>query len=506
MTHGPAIGYYPEPSKSWYICKAEDEEVARQAFEAEGLTIKYTRGQKYLGGFIGSGSTKELWLAQKTSVWVTAVATLAKIAVAYPQTAYAGFTFCLQNEWQYVSRVVADTAPFFAPLEMAIRNYLAPALLGIGAHEMDGEFRELLTQSVKKGGLALRNPLDAAPYVHKTSKAATRHLVLSLVDGEHPFDHNSHRVTAALAGSCSRHDRLDREQDFLDKRWVGKPAVKRRDKRAMQAGLHYSVVPSLLNGTTLSANEWRDNARLRYNLAPLDMPGHCDGCGAKMTVEHALSCKVGGLVHIRHDDVGDEWRHLNGLASSFGRVTREPRIHSSVCRRTDGASATATADVETEDDDANNPITGERGDAGVHGFWERGRPCIFDVRITDSDARSYRNKDVAKVLAAQEKEKKDKYLQSCLARRKDFTPLVYTVDGIAGREAKSAEKHLATMLATKMRKPYGEMVYYVRVRMALAVIRANSLLIRGSRDCQKARRPVINDRASMYDWRTWHDR
>ena len=36
-----------------------------------------------------------------------------------------------------------------------------------------------------------------------------------------------------------------------------------------------------------------------------------------MTVEHALSCKVGGLVHIRHDDVADEWRHLCGCALSF---------------------------------------------------------------------------------------------------------------------------------------------------------------------------------------------
>ena len=66
--------------------------------------------------------------------------------------------------------------------------------------------------------------------------------------------------------------------------------------------------------------------------------------------------------------------------------------------------------------------------------------------------------------------------------RKDFTPLVYSVDGLAGREARSAEKHLATALAVKRGKTYSEIVYYVCVRMALSVIRANSLLIRGSRD------------------------
>jgi hypothetical protein len=47
-----------------------------------------------------------------------------------------------------------------------------------------------------------------------------------------------------------------------------------------------------------------------------------------MSVDHALSCKVGGLVHIRHDDVAGEWAHISELAFSKGRVTHEPRINS----------------------------------------------------------------------------------------------------------------------------------------------------------------------------------
>jgi len=150
--------------------------------------------------------------------------------------------------------------------------------------------------------------------------------------------------------------------------------------------------------------------------------------------------------------------------------------------------------------------TEERGDAAVHGFWQRCRTTIFDVRITDTDARSARGRDFAKVLAAHEKEKKNKYLQPCLQMRKDFTPLVYSVDGIAGREARNAERKLATHLAAKWGKGYSEMVHYVRVRMALAVVRANSLLIRGSRDRQRASRPQIVDGSAMNDWQTWEDR
>ena len=98
------------------------------------------------------------------------------------------------------------------------------------------------------------------------------------------------------------------------------------------------------------------------------------------------------------------------------------------------------------------------------------------------------------------------YLQSCLQMQKDFTPLVYSVDGIAGREAHNAERKLATHLAAKWGWKYSEMVFYIRVRMALLVVRANSLLIWGSRDRERASCPQIVDGSAMLDWQTWEDR
>ena len=79
------------------------------------------------------------------------------------------------------------------------------------------------------------------------------------------------------------------------------------------------------------------------------------------------------------------------------------------------------------------------------------------------------------------------------------------MDGIAAREAKAAEKRLAELLALKWKKHRSEMVFYVRVRMALAVVRANSLLIRDSRERQRPRRPAIADRAAFHDWRLHRD-
>ena len=477
----------------------------RHEFERLGLDINFSRGERYLGGFIGSGASKEKWLGEMVAKWAAAVETLAKVAIKFPQAAYAGFTFCLQNEWQYLQRVVADTGPFFEPLEKAIRTHFIPALIGLQDGDIDGTYRELLTHSVTKGGLAVRNPMDTAASVHAASLDATLHLTRSLVDSAVKFDIGTHLAVARDAGQASRSGRLEREQRFLNVRASDSPADGRRNKRNCASGVWLTVVPSRLNGTSISADEWRDNVRLRYNHLPLDMPQQCDGCNEHLTVEHALSCKKGGLVHIRHDDVADEWRHLCGTALSFARVEREPRIFSSVGRRAREVGDTAVDTPVTGERDEMQ-TTEERGDAGVHGFWQRQRTAIFDVRITDTDARSVRGRDYTKILAAHEKEKKTKYLQSCLQMRKDFTPLVYSVDGIAGREARNAEKKLATHLAAKWGRSYSEMVYYVRVRMALSVVRANSLLIRGSRDRQRASRPQIVDGSAMLDWQTWEDR
>ena len=63
MKFGPQYGHFPKPKKSYNICKVEDKDTARQAFESFGLYINYTRGQGYLGGFIGSAEKKEEWPA-----------------------------------------------------------------------------------------------------------------------------------------------------------------------------------------------------------------------------------------------------------------------------------------------------------------------------------------------------------------------------------------------------------------------------------------------------------
>ena len=145
-----------------------------------------------------------------------------------------------------------------------------------------------MTHGVKTGGIAIRNPVDTAVHVHETSLRATSHLVTSMVDKDAHLNLEDHRECVVCWGQYGRTARLGCEQKFVDARGANKPVVKRWDILAGAAGLWLSVIPERLNSNSLSAEELCDNLRLRYNLLPLNMPQLCYGCGAPMTIEHAL--------------------------------------------------------------------------------------------------------------------------------------------------------------------------------------------------------------------------
>ena len=110
---------------------------------------------------------------------------------------------------------------------------------------------------------------------------------------------------------------------------------------------------------------------------------------------------------------------------------------------------------------------------------------MLDIRVTDTDAKSYQNIASAKVLERAAKEKKDKYLDACLERRRSFVPLIYSVDGMACKEATAYEKRIASLLASKWERQYSEMVGFVRSKMSISLIRSNTMMMRGSRSSKR---------------------
>ncbi len=200
---------------------------------------------------------------------------------------------------------------------------------------------------------------------------------------------------------------------------------------------------------------------------------------------------------LRHNEIRDELADLAAKAIIPSAIRNEPLIHSScpAVKMTESAQAppAVTRNLYKNREEL-------RGDLCIRGFWTRGTDCIIDVRVTDTDAKSYLSRDPAKVLETHEKEKKKKYLASCIAQRRNFTPFVVSTDGLIGKEARLVLQKLLSLLADKWEKPYAVVSVYVNARMSIAIVRATHICLRGSRvptSKMSNRRPQWEDKAGL---------
>ena len=102
---------------------------------------------------------------------------------------------------------------------------------------------------------------------------------------------------------------------------------------------------------------------------------------------------------------------------------------------------------------------------------------MFDIKVIDTDARSYRARSPHDGLGLAEIEKKRKYLQAGQDQRATFTPLCVSVDGTFGSEAEFYVKRLGDFLAARWERPYSVVMGWVRVRLSFAILRAALLCV-----------------------------
>ena len=107
---------------------------------------------------------------------------------------------------------------------------------------------------------------------------------------------------------------------------------------------------------------------------------------------------------------------------------------------------------------------------------------MFDIRIVNLDAGSLLCMTPENAPSKEKKEKKYLYLQACLKRRRTFNPMFYSAERIPGAEALAAQKRLSALLSYKLKREYSKMCGFVRVRISLAIVSYNSLLLRGPRN------------------------
>ena len=197
---------------------------------------------------------------------------------------------------------------------------------------------------------------------------------------------------------------------------------------------------------------------MRYKKPLLNVPALCDGCGATFNLSHALSCRKGGLIVRRHNEVRDTVGDLSRLVCS--PVNQEPIVKE--------------ANIQEN-------LPALRADLAIRGEWDRQTEALLDIRVVDTDVQSYANRSPMEVLGVAEKEKKMKYSLACEERRGTFTPFCCSVDGLSGHEAETFLKRLGDCLAVKWDKSYSEVMGWVRARLMFAVLRSSIMCLRGAR-------------------------
>ena len=122
-----------------------------------------------------------------------------------------------------------------------------------------------------------------------------------------------------------------------------------------------------------------------------------------------------------------------------------------------------------------------RVDIRIRGLESLTAVTDVDVRCLYPDAPSYRNTKIEKLLENDEKEKMVKYQTAVESEGRRFRPFVVSTDGVTGPAATKLLQQISDKLAEKWKKTKGVVGAWVRAKMSLAIVKACSSCIRGSK-------------------------
>ena len=197
-------------------------------------------------------------------------------------------------------------------------------------------------------------------------------------------------------------------------------------------------------GFSLSKEEYWNAVYRRYGLPLKRLPSHC-GCSKVHTVQHALSCKKGGFVTLRHNELREN------IAEMLQEVTNDVRIEP-ILQPLTGEDQSIGGNLSVE----------ARADISARGFWCRGQKVFFDVTIFDPNAQHHENKTLKKCYELNEHETKTYYSSRILdVEQGSFILLVFSITGGMGRECSMFVYQLCQMSSLK-RKELSEAAYGIR--------------------------------------------
>ena len=275
------------------------------------------------------------------------------------------------------------------------------------------------------GGLGLINPTECASHFYENSVKLTNKLKNAIIAKQDLIDYTNRTGRAEISGSNRKHAKEALEIVYSRIENEMKRTLDLLQLKGTSAWL--TCLPSREQNFYMNRNEFRDALCLRYGWHLKGMAQTCE-CGAANDIDHALICKLGGFVIMRHNAVRD-------VEADFLRnVCKDVSVEPGLIQLTGNEELASGSNLE---DNA-------RLDISCRGFWAPLQKIFLDVRFTHPNAPSNRNRKLKPLLKTHENRKKVEYNDRVLqAEHASFTPLIFATNGAMGEEAERYHAILA---------------------------------------------------------------
>ena len=396
--------------------------------------------------------------------WINEINLLSDVALTQPQAAYACFVGGYKHKLTYFMRTIPDMVNLLKPLDEIIEHKFIPAITG--GHIVNEKERNLLALPPRFGGMGINIFAESSPIEYENSVNMTKTLVNQILSRRNEEDAGKTKYTIKA-------ERNERHKQNLE---TIRNNMSNEEKNTINLNIRSGVsswlttLPLKEYGYDLSKQQFWDAVKIRYNWHLDRLPTNCI-CGSRFDLTHALSCKKGGFVTLRHNEV------RNITASLLREVTHDVRVEPKLQEVTGERFQQCSANKKNE----------ARLDVSASSFWVPGQRLFLDIRVFNAHALRYRNLEVTKSFKINETEKKRQYNERVLqVENGTFTPLVFATNGSMGEECKAFYKRLSEMIAKKRSIPLSVATNTIRSKICFSLLRSTIRCVRGSR--------ALNDR------------
>ena len=352
-------------------------------------------------------------------------------------------------------RTVPNTAAYLQQIDEIVQTELIPAITGgITCSE---EERKLLSLPPKLGSLGIPIFSTISDAEFENPKHFTASLQKNIIEQNRVYVTDKKKLKQLKNEIKAK--RNDKHQNLLKdiRKEMSKEKIRLNDiNQEIGASSWLTSLPLKEERYALSKEEFWDLIRIRYGWFTKRLPINC-ACGSKFNIQHALVCKKGGFVTLRHNNLRDITAAL--LKEVCHGVKVEPQL-----QQLSGESLNER--TANKQDDA-------RVDISARGFWQAGQQAFYDVRVFYSNAKRYQNVEIKKCYEINEKEKKRAYNERILnIEQGTFTPIVMSANGGIGREGEKFYGKLASKISEKLSQPYSVVSSWIRRKISFSLMKS----------------------------------